>query len=978
MTLELAVTGASLLCQLVAVFLALRLIRLTRRRVAGLMILATVSLMAFRRSIALYRAVAGGPVKIDLVSEIVALVIAAMLLVGILYLTRLILELKVAAADLATSEERARTLVDASFEGIAVTEAGRVVDLSDQLAAMLGYARDELLGRPVSDFIAPEDRSLVQEAIAARNELPYENRLLRKDGTPIVVESRARHFTLKGRQLRVTAMRDVTERKRAERALRESEERFELALRGASDGLWDWNLSTDEVYYSPRWKSMLGYAPEELADRLDTWRRLVHPEDGDRTLAAVRDLLEGRSDKFEVEFRMQHKDGSTRHILSRAFLADDPVGRHRRLVGTHVDITERKQMELALQRSEQLYRNLVESTAAVAWEADCATQRFNYVSPRVEQLSGFPPEQWAGFASWAERIHPDDREAAVRFCKSETAKGLDHAFEYRMLTAAGGTVWVRDVVSVVTENGRPVTLRGYFIDITAAKLAEEKIRQSEQFIRGILDSVDEGFIVVDRDYRIATANKAYGEQVGLCCEDVVGKHCYRVSHRTQRPCHEAGEECAVREVFATGKPQKALHKHPDAEGRLLFVETKAYPILDAAGRVVSAIETITNITERHLLEEERLKTQKLESIGTLAGGIAHDFNNLLQGVFGYIAMAKLALAQPEHKSLAMLEQAEKALHLSVNLTSQLLTFSKGGQPVKQRVEIAPVVENAAKFALSGSRSDYRFVAAPGLWPVDADAGQIGQVIQNIVLNADQAMPLGGSVSIDACNVPAGSAAVPAGLEDGNYVRIAIADNGVGIPERFLAKIFDPYFTTKEKGSGLGLATSYSIVRNHGGRIEVRSAVDRGTTFLVFLAALPAADAARAPAAAASAARAGRFLVMDDEEIVRVVAGELLRALGHEVAFAEHGAAALERYRAARDAGRPFDAVILDLTIRGGMGGAEALRELKKLDPAVKAIVSSGYSDDAVVANHAALGFDSFLKKPYNLDELRRALDAVLA
>jgi two-component system cell cycle sensor histidine kinase/response regulator CckA len=256
--------------------------------------------------------------------------------------------------------------------------------------------------------------------------------------------------------------------------------------------------------------------------------------------------------------------------------------------------------------------------------------------------------------------------------------------------------------------------------------------------------VDEAFIVIDRDYRIVTANQAYC--VSASCDDVIGKHCYEISHRRNIPCFDAGEECAVRTVFETGRPQVSVHTHQDEDGRLIYVETKAFPLKDSSGNVISAIETINNITEKQLLEEERLKTQKLEAIGTLAGGIAHDFNNLLQGVFGYISLAKLNADQKE-KSVAALEQAEKALHLSVNLTSQLLTFSKGGKPVKQRIDLRPVIENAAKFALSGSRSDHLLNIRDDLWNADADNGQIGQVIQNIVLNADQAMPEGGHVEI---------------------------------------------------------------------------------------------------------------------------------------------------------------------------------------------------------------------------------------
>jgi two-component system cell cycle sensor histidine kinase/response regulator CckA len=512
-------------------------------------------------------------------------------------------------------------------------------------------------------------------------------------------------------------------------------------------------------------------------------------------------------------------------------------------------------------------------------------------------------------------------------------------------------------------------------DITERKRVEEKIQRSEGFIRSILDSVDEEFIVVDRDYRVLTANKAYCAQVSLPSEAVIGRRCHEISHKSSRPCCEEGEECAVKRVFETGEPHTAVHKHPGKDGQLIFVETKAFPIKDDAGNVTSVIETLNNITERHLLQEERLKTQKLESIGTLAGGIAHDFNNLLQGVFGYISLAKMNIDHKD-KSLAMIEQAEKALHQSVSLTTQLLTFSKGGKPVRAPISLEPVIDSAVKFALSGSRTHYRLTLDPGLWLVDADAGQLGQVVQNIAMNADQAMPDGGCVEITGRNVPPADPDLPQGLARRDHVMISIRDTGIGIPAQDLERIFDPYFTTKKRGSGLGLATSYSIVRNHDGRIFAHSEIDGGSTFTIYLPAATAA--ATAVTVAPQGARHARILVMDDEDMIRNIAVELLSVLGHSVASADKGETAIAAFRAAREAGRPFDLVILDLTIRGGMGGAETVRLLREIDPDVKAVASSGYSDDATLSDHRGLGFAAFLKKPYTIKQLQETLGSLLS
>jgi two-component system cell cycle sensor histidine kinase/response regulator CckA len=281
-----------------------------------------------------------------------------------------------------------------------------------------------------------------------------------------------------------------------------------------------------------------------------------------------------------------------------------------------------------------------------------------------------------------------------------------------------------------------------------------------------------------------------------------------------------------------------------------------------------------------------------------------------------------------------------------------------------------------RFALSGSSSEYEVLPQGDLWLVDGDAGQIGQVIQNITLNADQSMPQGGKIRFSVHNIAADSE-MPAVLKNGEYVLISIQDNGQGIPEEFRERIFDPYFTTKEGGSGLGLATSYSIVRNHGGIIVVESLLGKGTTFRIYLPAVLEKIQEQELAVAPTEVCSAKVLIMDDEEMIREVTGNLMRALGHECEFAEKGESAVAMFKAARDGGCPFDLVLLDLTIRGGMGGAETIRELLAIDPEVKAIVSSGYSDDAVLSDYKNWGFKMFLKKPYKLEELQRAVNLLL-
>ncbi len=340
--------------------------------------------------------------------------------------------------------------------------------------------------------------------------------------------------------------------------------------------------------------------------------------------------------------------------------------------------------------------------------------------------------------------------------------------------------------------------------------------------------------MIDKEYRIVLANNAYSSQESMPARDIIGRHCFEISHRSDKRCHERGEECSVRHSFEKGEPHACIHRHYNRNGGVIYVETKSYPLKNASGRIVSAIEVIKNITDRHLLEEQLLRARKLEAVGLLAGGIAHDFNNLLQGVFGSLSLAKM-FADKEGKVLRMLEDAETALTRARNLTRQLLTFSKGGEPVKKVISLPPVIHNSVKFALSGSSVNYLCSIDDKLRLVEADEGQINEVMHNIVLNAIEAMPEGGTIRLEVGNVELDAkSSLPLGK--GHYVRIAIEDSGTGIPDSHLSKIFDPYFTTKRKGSGLGLTTSYSIIKKHGGLLDVKSQLGLGSTFFVYLPA----------------------------------------------------------------------------------------------------------------------------------------------
>jgi len=381
----------------------------------------------------------------------------------------------------------------------------------------------------------------------------------------------------------------------------------------------------------------------------------------------------------------------------------------------------------------------------------------------------------------------------------------------------------------------------------------------------------------------------------------------------------------------------------------------------APSRNGECLITLADISELWQARLEMLKKQKIESLGILAGGIAHDFNNILSAILGNIVLAKMQLGEPE-KAHSRLEDAEKAIDRATGLARQLLTFAKGGEPVKKTIDLRTILKEAAGFALLGSNVKCVLSLDNNLNPIEADEGQISQVIHNLVLNAVHAMPEGGTLKVSAGNVSS--------RQNGNgFVRFSIADTGIGISEQHLLKIFDPYFTTKAHGSGLGLATCYSIIKKHGGKIRAASVLGKGSTFTISLPACRHEPASGPDGRTAPTPGSGHVLVMDDEPMIREVARMILTELGYTVECAENGSKVLELYLKRKEAGSPFDVVILDLTVPGGLGGLETINRLMEIDPWVKAVVCSGYSDSPVLANYRDYGFCGVLCKPFQLEEL---------
>jgi PAS domain S-box-containing protein len=504
--------------------------------------------------------------------------------------------------------------------------------------------------------------------------------------------------------------------------------------------------------------------------------------------------------------------------------------------------------------------------------------------------------------------------------------------------------------------------------------AEEALAAEKERLAVTLRSIGDGVIATDREGRIVLVNKVAEGLTGWTQEEALGRplqEVYRLVERHSRePVVDLPGSGRANDLRALARQNLLLTR----DGRERLAAYRGTPIMDRDSQVVGNVVVFSDISEQEKIEAELLKVRKLESVGILAGGIAHDFNNILAAILGNINLALMS-TDPDDRRFNLLSRAEKASLRAKDLTQQLLTFSKGGEPVKLVTSISEIIQDSAEFVLRGSKSKCHYRIPDGLWPVEIDPGQISQVVQNITLNASQAMPDGGIIEISCDNFDNRNRSVPVTAE--HLLRLTIKDSGQGIPPDQLDRVFDPYFTTKKEGSGLGLAITHSIITKHGGQITVASEPGQDTTFTIYLAAASQDDVPERPVACGTARGSGLVLVMDDEEMVREIAREMLIHLGYEVLLAKDGSEVIDYYRQYQQEGCPIDVFLVDLTIPGGMGGRETVEKLRQLDPGVKAVVSSGYSNDPVVANYRDYGFVGVVDKPFQINELAQVIHKVM-
>ncbi len=622
-----------------------------------------------------------------------------------------------------------------------------------------------------------------------------------------------------------------------------------------------------------------------------------------------------------------------------------------------------------IHRGAELFRGVVEGSPQeiIIVNADGTLQ---FVSEARASAFGYTGEEIPRIDRWWELAFPDENYRTMmtkewgRMKRDTMVTGSARPIEARILSREGS---IHDIIIryVSLDGGRGLMLLD---DVTNRKIVERSLLASERRYRALYDSMLDGFVSLDMEGNILEFNSAYRQMTGYSSAELRRMSVWDL---TPERWHDMQKTIMERDVIARGHSDIFEKEYRRRDGTLIPVELRIQLIRDEEGTSKGTWSIVHDITERKKSEEELLKSSKIESLGVFAGGIAHDFNNLLTAILGNVSIAKME-TDPECGNYRALVEATHAAERARDLTMQLLTFSRGGAPIKKLSSIRDLLVDTSEFVLSGSGIRSEFSISDDLWGAEIDEGQISQVIHNLVLNAREAMPEGGVVAINACNRTVKSGEIPH-LDGGNYINLRISDTGCGIPKRDLHKIFDPFYTTKEKGNGLGLSVTYSIIKRHNGCITADSSLKKGTVFTVLLPA--AKDTPRRPErnVAYPILKSGRILVMDDEEMVLHVASRIIDRLGFSVTTARDGKEAIELYRKGMAEGTPFDLVIMDLTVPGGMGGRDAIKLLRQIDPSVRAIVSSGYSNDPVMASFRDYGFLSVVAKPYSIEDLSDAI-----
>lgn len=844
--------------------------------------------------------------------------------------------------------------------------------LSSRFKKMFGYEDSEIENNALSIYklIFEEDLPGVlknyEEHVKSKGEIPYSNevRYHHKDGSTVwvICTGKVIEWDNDGGPKRMVGCHvDITIQKRAQMAYKENEERFHTLFEKAPLGYQSLDEEGRFIEVNQAWLDTLGYSREEV---LGKWfGDFLVPE----YVAVFRKCFsifkaEGR---IHSEFYMIHKDGSRKYIAFDGRIGYNADAKFKQTHCILKDETKRKKATEALRDSLEFQRALINGLPDIIMRFD-QDGRVLFVSENIGNIAKLDPDQYIGKTLRELGFNEEQCVMWEELIRSVFASGNPRETEFSMEHKTGRMFFNLRLLPEFDLDGKTQSFLSICRDITKNKKNELMIQENKIYLSQAQSIAKLGYFSFDPEVNIFEGSEElfrifdFKPESQMTLSEVFSYVVHPDDNYLILPCIDK----ALKEEIS----YNVEHRIRQQDGSILYVNSKGEVLNTSQGRRV--IGTVQDISERKQIEDVLGNTQKLESLGLLAGGIAHDFNNLLGGVFGYIELAKAK--STEEKVVNYLSKTLNSIDSARGLTGQLLTFAKGGSPIKRVETLFPFIQETAEFSLSGTSVSCQFEIEEDLWLCEFDRNQIGQVLGNIVINAQQAMPLGGIIKISACNIILHKNE-HLHLAGGNYIKISIKDSGVGIPHASIARIFDPFFTTKFQGHGLGLATCYSIVRKHSGCIDVDSEPGKGTTFDIFMPASTVVESIPEVNTVADFKGAGTFLVMDDEEAIRETIGGMLKSLGYQVVLKTKGEDALDFFIAETQKDRIFAGLLLDLTIPAGMGGAETVVAIRKLDSEVPIFVASGYSELSIMKNPVEYGFTDSICKPFILNELIKML-----
>ena len=975
---------------------------------------------------------------------------------------------------------------------------------------IFGYAKDEILGKNAWEVLAPERSRKAHSAGFQQFQKSGEGRIvgntvelpaMNKDGTEFQMELSAAAMKVGDTWSVVAVVRDITERKISEHALKESEERFRSIYESSPIGIVITDKNGKYQVASPAFCTMLGYTEDEFKEV--SFKDISHPAEVEENLRLFQEMVDGKRDGYRLEKRYYHKDGSIIWGDLRTSPIYDEDGNFLYNFALVNDITEKKQAAQEMEESEKSLAEAQRIARVGNWTYNLSDGTFK-TSDETLRILGIPVEENDNplkYELFLDNLHPDDREEVDKTFKESVENREPYSIDYRIVLPDGTKryVFAQGVFQEKSSDEGTTIMSGIVQDITERKRAETMLANNLNFLENLLNTIPNPIFFKDVKGRYLGGNNAWFDKIiGLPQEAVIGRTLHELPTEIPKDLadkyhdmdmelinnpgiqtYDSKVQCAdgIRRDFLFNKAtfndvqgnvaglvgvMLDLSSHKDAENALKISEDKYKTVFNNSSDAIfisnlkgafievndiacerlgyskkellamapsdinppesaaeierrmriinetgymdfetehiskdnkhipvnivcrridyagedAVLAVARDISEQKQAAKQHEKIEHLESLGVLAGGIAHDFNNLLGAILSSVELAARGL-EKDSKHYSYLAEGQEAVLRAKDLTEQLLTFSKGGAPLRAPESIEKIIKDTAEFVLHGSKTKINYLFDGNLDFADIDAGQISQVIQNLVINADQAMPQTGVISIRAENEELTSTS-HVSLKPGEYVKVTIKDQGIGIPKKHLKNIFDPYFSTKQKGSGLGLSIVYSIINAHDGDITVESALGQGTTFIIHL---PATQKTYCPikedVITYSEGNGERILLLEDDENVGRTMAMVLSELGYKPKLVFDGEEAVKEYRHQKDIGTPYDLLITDLTIPGGLGGEEVCRLIQEIDPDAKAIASSGYANDPVMANYTNYGFAGVLKKPVKLDEIGYEIHNVL-